>query len=307
MKAFIAAAGFGERLRPLTELTAKPLVPVLNVPAIAYALALVFEAGIDQIAVNAHWHHEQLTDFFAHHDHFGRRFAFSIEAVLQGTGGGLMGCRPFLQDDRFVMLNGDMILDVDLRRVIAAHERSGRRGLLVVRPVPEAGRVTVDGGLVVDMRGLAGHPLTARHDYTGVAVMDPEIFSHLVAAPSDIVVTGFMALVARGELAAWEYDGPVHDIGTIVSYRAANEAMRSDGTLAKRVAAATGLRAAAIADDALIDASAIVERSVIGSRCRIGAGARVADAVLLPGVSVAPGETVAGSVRWNPESFAIRV
>ena len=71
MKAFLLAAGFGERLRPLTENTPKPLLKINDIPSICYSLMLLKEAGIRDVVCNLHYKHDKIIDFFEKNSFFG--------------------------------------------------------------------------------------------------------------------------------------------------------------------------------------------------------------------------------------------
>ncbi|MBN2077900.1 MAG: NDP-sugar synthase [Spirochaetes bacterium] len=292
MKAFLLAAGFGERLRPLTESMPKPLAPVMNVPALCYALTLLKEAGVTEVVCNLHHLRECIRDFFRAHNNFGIDLVFSVEETILGTGGGLMKCRALLDDGPFFYINSDIIADIDLASLARDHDRTGARGTMVVAPCAEGGgRVAVRDGAVVNLRSLLAREETPRHDFVGAAVFDPEIFDRLSSGVSDIVETGLISIAREGALAAFEYGGPWYDIGTPESYRRANIDLAEGGmALLERIHGATGFKPGAVSSRAAIGEGVRIIRSVIGEGCRVGKGALVEESVLLPGSSVGPGE-----------------
>jgi mannose-1-phosphate guanylyltransferase len=300
MKAFLLAAGYGERLRPITDGMPKPLVPVMNVPCVCYALTLLKEAGVTDVACNLHHLPEKIEAFFRAHDSFGMNITFFREPAILGTGGGLANCRGLLDGGPFVYINSDIITDIDIRALSAAAGAAGAAGALAVRRThPGRGRVAVNGGRVVNLRGILPGTPAPGHDFVGVAVLTPAIFDHLAAGYSDVVETGFIALAREGGLVCRELDGMWHDIGTVESYRAANvELIDMEAGYAGRVRAATGIAPEAVSPGAALGPGARVVRSVIGKGCSIGEGAVVEESVLLPGVRVAPGECIARQVRW---------
>lgn len=298
MKAFLLAAGLGERLRPLTASMPKPLVPVMNVPALCYAITLLKEAGVTEVVCNLHHLRGSVRRFFSEHEHFGISIVLSEEDLLLGTGGGLMKCRHLLDDGPFYYLNSDIVADIDLKSLARAHAESGARGTMAVAPCPEgSGRVAVLDGAVVNLRSLIPRDETPRHDFVGAAVLDPAIFRGLRSGVSDIVETGLISLVREHALAAYEYRGPWHDIGTAESYRVANVDLARNGMgVLERIPGATGFKPRALSARAEIDAGARIIHSVIGDGCRVGEGALVEESVLLPGCGVGPGERVVRAV-----------
>jgi len=294
MKAFLLAAGFGERLRPLTDRIPKPLAPVMNVPALCYALSLVKKAGITDIVCNVHYHREQIIEFFRRNNDFGLNITFSIEETILGTGGGLENCREHFKGGPFIYINSDIIVPVDLKSFISSCDTSRMDGSLLVS-VSEGpdSRVTVRDGRVINLRTLLPVGEKPGHDFLGIAVLTPEIFKYLKRGFSDIVENGFVDMVKRGSLGFHEYLGPWHDIGSIESYHRANMALLDiNDNWKKEVCAATGMEPQAVAPAARIGRDCVISRSVIGEGCAIGDGAVIEESVLWPGTVVGAGARV---------------
>jgi len=298
MKAFLLAAGFGERLRPLTDAMPKPLVPVMNVPALCYAVALIKKAGINDIVCNVHYHREQIIDFFGRNKNFGLDIAFSIEETILGTGGGLENCREHFRGGPFLYINSDIIAPVDLESFISSCDTSRMSGsLLVSKGTGPDSRVTVRDGRVINLRKILPVEESPGHDFLGIAVLTPEIFGFLKHGFSDIVENGFIDLVKRGSLGCHEYHGSWHDIGSMESYRRANMALLDMGNdFRETVINATAMKPVAVAPTARIGRDCSITRSVIGEGCVVGDGAVIAESVILPGVSVRTEERVVGKV-----------
>ena len=123
MKAMILAAGRGERLRPLTEHTPKPLVRVGGTPLIAHQLRWLASAGITEIVVNLHHLGEQIASFCGDGQQFGVAIQYSREEELLETAGGILNALPLLGDEPFVVLNGDVYTDFPFARLPAAPPR----------------------------------------------------------------------------------------------------------------------------------------------------------------------------------------
>ncbi|HNW29015.1 MAG TPA: NDP-sugar synthase [Spirochaetota bacterium] len=301
MKAFLLAAGFGERLRPLSDAMPKPLVPVMNVPAICYAMSLIKNAGITDVVCNVHYRREQIMEFFRRNNNFGLNIAFSVEETILGTGGGLENCRKHLQDAPFVYINSDIIAPVDLKSFMASYDASSEDGsLLVSRSSGPGGRVTVKDGRVINLRTLLPVDEKPGHDFLGIAVLSPEVFKYLKRGFSDIVENGFIDLVKRGSLGCQEYAGPWHDIGSIESYRLANMALLDmDEGFRNAVMSATAMEPRAIDASARIGKNCAITRSVIGAGCDIGVGAVIEESVLLPEAAAESGAVMVRQVVFN--------
>ena len=127
MRAMVLCAGFGTRLRPLTDKIPKPLVPLCGLPLLRYNFALLKNAGVEEIVVNTH-------HLGAEMEKGARAIAAELGLGLQvsreekqilGTGGGVRRAEKLLGDGTFFLLNGDMIFDVDLGAALAAHRKAG--------------------------------------------------------------------------------------------------------------------------------------------------------------------------------------
>ncbi len=290
MKAFVLAAGFGTRLRPLTGSIPKPLIPVLNIPSLCYTLFLLKEAGIREIICNLHYHADQVAIHLEKHDFYGMNIMISEEKEILGTGGGLKKCESLIGNDDFILINSDIITDIDLQELIAAHRKSAVSGTLMLHATPRAaaiGHIGVCNGRVMDFRNMRRTGLRSNLIYTGTAILSPEIFNYLETGFSSIVDTGFTGLIDNGGLASYEHKGFWQDIGTLEEYLHSSIANnRPILDLGSRMQKTLGIRPHMIADDATISPEATVTSSVIGQRCRIGPGALIENSILLPGVSI---------------------
>lgn len=210
MRAMILAAGKGTRLRPLTDTVPKPLIEVAGRPMIAFALDLVRAAGIRDVVINLHHLGDQIRDRLDDGGAYGVRIAYTVEDPILETGGGIANARPFLDGDRFAVLNADTVIDVDLGSVVAAHVRRGALATMVLRADPDVARY---GAIEIDaddrIRRFLGHAdpaLTAAAAtglralmYPGVMVFDPRIFAYLPPGVYSITRDVFPRLLAARE------------------------------------------------------------------------------------------------------------
>ncbi|MCZ6618481.1 MAG: nucleotidyltransferase family protein [Gammaproteobacteria bacterium] len=221
MKAMILAAGRGERLRPITDSTPKPLVKVAGEPLIFHQIRKLKAAGINRLVINLHHLGAQIEQVLGTGDQFGVKIRYSHEANLLETGGGVVNALPLLGSDPFVILNGDIYTDfpfTDLPVKLASDTELH----LVLTPKPdfrEAGDFMYASGRVI-----------ARGDdyvYCGIAILRPEIFA-------DIPVTRFslrdifFSAVRRGTVSAQVWRGYWTDIGNPEQLAAVNAAASHD-------------------------------------------------------------------------------
>lgn len=204
----ILAAGFGSRLRPLTDRVPKPLLAVGGKPLIAYPLALARAAGIRDVVINLHHHGAAIRAALGDGAAFGVSIRYSDEDPILDTGGGILRARPLLGGERFVVLNSDSIVDLDLRRLVDWHVARGGVATMVLRRDREQarfGEIEIDAASRV--RRLLGRPAAAPAPLTpfmfaGVHVLEPAVFDHMASGAFGIVKQTYPALLAA--------DRPVH-------------------------------------------------------------------------------------------------
>lgn len=185
MKGMVLAAGFGSRLRPLTDRAPKPLIEVAGKPLIAYSLALLRAAGVREVIVNLHHRGEDIRAALGDGAAFGLSIAYSAEEPILDTGGAIRRARPFLDGGRFFVLNADIICDVDLRAVAAWHAERGALATMVLRPDREAARygaIEIDAGGRI--RRFLGEPEQVDEPlrelmFAGIHVFEPAVFDFM--------------------------------------------------------------------------------------------------------------------------------
>jgi len=287
MKAMVLAAGLGRRMRPLTLLRAKPVLPVLGRPLVAHTLEALARAGIREAIVNLHHLPESLTTALGTGRRFGLRVRYVREPVILGTGGGPRAVRELFDGEPALLVNGDVWFDFDLRRITARHRASGALATLALRGM---GKRETYSEVVTDRTGrivsIGGRPRSGPGRvsmFTGIHVLDSRLLERLPPGPSDSVRDLYLPMLAEGaRLAGVRPAGAWYDFGRPALYRDAQLAMlRRRGRSQLVVGAA-----------ARVSAGADVARSVIGARSRVGAGSRVERSVLWEDAVVEPGAQV---------------
>ncbi|WP_425318269.1 N-acetylmuramate alpha-1-phosphate uridylyltransferase MurU [Pseudomonas nitroreducens] len=173
MKAMILAAGKGERLRPLTLHTPKPLVRAGGVPLIEYQLQALRQAGFDQLVINHAWLGQQIEDHLGDGSAVGVSIRYSPEGEPLETGGGIFKALPLLGDDAFVIANGDIWTDFDYASLHGALAEGDLAHLVLVdNPGHHTrGDFCLRDGRVSDYR--EGQPSLT---YSGIAILRPQLF-----------------------------------------------------------------------------------------------------------------------------------
>jgi mannose-1-phosphate guanylyltransferase len=303
VKGFILAAGFGERLRPLTQRCAKSLMPVLNVPVICYALHLLKEAGIRDILCNLHYRSQDIIDFFEQHASFDLNITFSREEEILGTGGGVKRCEHLIGESDFVLINSDVVMDLDVTALIDAHRAGSNGATLALFRTEEAasmGSIALQGGRVVDLGNIRSTGIASDLIYTGCAVLSPHIFKYLRFEYSSIVDTGYCGLIENHRIGYHIHPGMWRDIGRPSSYWRTNlDMIHAKGELKDRLSSTLGMQSEIVSPGAIVHESARVRDSVIGDGASVGKNAFVEDSVVLPGAGVPDNCTVKSAIVYR--------
>ncbi|HXC60985.1 MAG TPA: nucleotidyltransferase family protein [Steroidobacteraceae bacterium] len=207
MKAMLLAAGRGERMRPLTDHTPKPLLEVAGRPLIAWHLRRLAQAGIRDVVINLSWLGEMIATALGDGAAHGVRIQYSREPwpALE-TGGGIRQALPLLGDDPFLLVNGDVYTDVDFE---ALQLRPGDLAQLVLVPNPDhhpRGDFWLEDARIAE----AG---AQRLTYSGVALLRPELL--LEAEPGRFpLLPWLLKAQVAGRLGGQRHDGLWIDVGT---------------------------------------------------------------------------------------------
>lgn len=226
LRGMVLCAGYGTRLRPLTDLVPKPLLPVGGRALLDLAVASLDHAGVGPIVVNTHHLGDQVAAHLAARAD-ALRFTLSPEAEILGTGGALDGARAFLaQADEILLHNGDVLTDVDLAPLLAAHRALGAVATLLLVDCPAVNTVDVAAdGRVLRLAGRPeaagdGEPTARRLTYSGIAVFARRLLDDVPSGPSSLVDV-LAALIARDPHAvrAWTPAGVAwDDVGTFARW-----------------------------------------------------------------------------------------
>jgi mannose-1-phosphate guanylyltransferase len=336
MQAIVLVGGEGTRLRPLTLTTPKPALRLVDRPFIEYACDWLARHGVDEVVMACGFRAEDLRDALGDETAGGIRVSYVEEPEPLGTAGPVrLALDRGLLGERFLVLNGDLLSDLDLSRLQEAHAERGATATIGVHPVAEPGpyglvRRTGDGAVTEFVEKPDPDEVDTDEVNAGAYVLERSVAESIPAGRSvSIERETFPALVGEG-LYAERLEGYWLDIGTpqrfleaaadILERRvstAAGERLDSDGMLIEDGAevagtligpAVVGSRSvlepgavagprAALAPQCRLGRDAIVSASLIGAGCAVGARARVEGSILADGVVVGEGAHIAsGSV-----------
>ncbi len=302
MKAMILAAGYGERLWPLTADRTKPALPVLGKPLVGYVAEYLARFGIKDVVVNLHHHPDSVRRSLGDGSQFGVTLEYVHEPVILGTSGALDNARTLLEGDTFIVVNGKLITDLDLRAALREHRAHNALATLVLRPNPKFERfsfVELEDGLVKRFAGMPSRESWQTDDaplmFTGIHIIEPRIFEYIPqGAFSDSVIDVYPQAIAKGErILGHVAEGMWYELSTMQRYLDISLALlRDEG------------RDVFAGQNSSIDSKAKVGDSILWDNVRIGPGASVRRSVLGDGVRIATGESIEDAVIVRVEVVA---
>lgn len=215
MKAMILAAGRGERMRPLSDDTPKPLLEVHGKPLIAYHLHALAKAGVREVVINVSYLAEKIRRALGDGSEYGLKIQYSFEAEALETGGGIYQALPLLGDAPFIIVNGDIWTDYPLQQL--PHQLSNLAHLVLVdNPgFKTHGDLGLENGQVT----LVENP---PYTYSGIAVFHPDLFKNASAGKFPLLQI-FKPAIAAKQISGEHYGGVWVDIGTPERYQALSE------------------------------------------------------------------------------------
>jgi mannose-1-phosphate guanylyltransferase len=336
VQALVLAGGEGTRLRPLTLTTPKPVLPLAGRPFLTFMLDWLHGHGVDEAILSLGFLsdavHEVLGDIQS-----GMRLRYVHEEEPLGTAGPVrLAADEGILADRFMVINGDVLTDMDLTAELAQHERTGAAGTLALIEVDDVASYGVvptdDDGRVIEFLEKSPGPAPTNRINAGAYVLERSVVDLIPAGRAvSFEREVFPQMVGNG-LYGWAADGYWIDIGTPERYLEATWdllAGRVASTLPERdetgslvsessltggahigpqsvlgahcsVGADAAIERSVLHERVIVGADAVVRGSIVGAGARIGEGARMQDAVIGAGAEVAPGTTLEPGARVDP-------
>jgi len=225
MKAMILAAGFGTRLRPLTDVTPKPLLPVSGTPMIVWNLLLLKRHGFQEVIINLHHLGAMIRQTLGDGTGFGMQITYSHEPLILGTGGGIKQVESYFQGEPVLVLNGDTLFELDLTALIAFHRSQQAAATMVLRQDPEAARwglvEVTDRAEVIRItgRGRSVSAPTAARMFAGIHILHPRLLHALPVGKESSIIDAYVRGIQEGErIMGYDFDGYWNDVGTPERY-----------------------------------------------------------------------------------------
>ena len=295
MRAVVLVGGFGTRLRPLTLTVPKPMLPIGHVPMIARLVDRLGRGGVTDVVLALGFRPEPFREAFPDGRCGDVALAYAVEPEPLDTAGAIKFAADFAGiDDTFVVANGDVMTDLNVSELVAAHRSFGAEATLHLIGVDDPSAFGVvdlgdDGRVHAFVEKPAPGTEPSNLINAGTYVFEPSVLDRIPAATKVSVERDtFQRIVADGGLYGLATDDYWIDAGVPALYRAANLDLL-DGK--RRSEHAEGVAASAdVADDVTL------VHSIVGDGVSIATGATVVDSVLLPGATVAAGATVERSL-----------
>jgi mannose-1-phosphate guanylyltransferase len=299
VQAVILVGGEGTRLRPLTSTVPKPVVPLVDRPLMGYMLEWLKGHGVEDVVMLMGYLATALRNVLGDGSAYGLRIRYVEEPEPRGTGGALKFAESLL-DERFLMLNGDVLSDMNLSEQIAQHEKTGARGTLALVPVDDPSayglvRLEEDRSVREFVEKPSPDAIDTNLISAGAYVLERDVVD-LIEPDRNVSIEReiWPQLVGDG-LYAFPHEAYWVDIGTPERYLQATFDLL-EGTCRSSVTERLGDTFTAIGPDVEV-AGRVVPPAVVGRGTRIAAGAHVGSlAVLGDGVTVGEGATIERSV-----------
>ena len=287
--ALVLTAGLGTRLHPLSLVRAKAALPVAGEVLIARILRRLRQFGIERVVLNLHHLAETITREVGDGSAFGLQVRYSWESIVLGSAGGTARAIPLLAADRFLVINGDTIADVDLDALAAKHVESGALvTMAVVDGDPNYGGVLADGegvvhGFVRGTTGTPGPPASgATFHFVGAQAVNASAFTAVDPnQPLETVKDLYPRLIAATPRAVrvLPSDAEFFDIGTPPGYlhTASHLAVREGKPLDR-------------GERCVVHSNARIERTILWNDVTVESGASLVECIVADGVTVPAGE-----------------
>ncbi|MET0904175.1 MAG: NDP-sugar synthase [Acidimicrobiales bacterium] len=292
MRAVVLVGGFGTRLRPLTLHTPKQMLPVVNRPMIERVVERLAEHGVSQAVLAMGYRPDAFQAAYPDGRCAGVDLHYAIEPEPRDTAGAIrFAALDAGIAERFLVLNGDILTDLDLGGLLALHERTGAEGTIALHRVDDPSAFGVvptddDGRVTAFIEKPPRDEAPTDLINAGTYVLEASVLDRIEPeVPVNVERVTFPAMVADGSLFAFDGDTYWLDAGTPTTYLAAN----LDLINGRRGATEPGVHPDADVDGAVAGA-------VIGAGVQVGDGAIVAGSVVLPGAVIGAGALVQDAI-----------
>src|SRR3989338_7895981 len=225
MHVIILAGGLGTRLRPLTDATPKPLLPVKGKPIIEHAILNFARHGVKDVILSVGYHAGKIRDYFGQGDKWGVNIDYAIETEPLGTGGALKKAAEGLAGT-FLAINGDNLADFDWTRMLSAHRDSGAQITLALFPVEDVtqyGIARLDGSKILEfIEKPAREAAPTNLNNAGGYIFEHTVLAMLPDGQCSVEKDCFAKLAPSGVVSAFHHSGQWYPTDTLEKYQKAD-------------------------------------------------------------------------------------
>ena len=309
-KAFVLGAGLGIRLRPLTNLVPKPLLPIFGKPLITFALDHLRRAGIEKFWINSHHLPESFAAQFPASEYNGASLELVYEPDVLETGGGIKNIEHRIGDETFVVYSGDVLTDLPIDRLIEEHRAKDNDVTLALRTTgfSKSVRWQRETGRVTDLLGAIGSGDPGELDFAGISVWNSSVFPRI---PPGIRIS-FVPIIIEWMKSGGKIGGVPLEESRWFNLGSRKEYLSAHQVIARERWVPDYLRGDSwpVQSDPsarISPGSQVAGGSYVGARCTVERDVLLEDSILFPGSIVPPGTTlrscVVAGVRIEPGSY----
>ncbi|MFT5203815.1 MAG: mannose-1-phosphate guanylyltransferase [Candidatus Aldehydirespiratoraceae bacterium] len=294
MKAVVLVGGFGTRLRPLTLTAPKQMLPVIDRPMLEHVVGALGSHGIDEVTLSLGYKEDVFREAYPDSECAGVALRYAVEPEPLDTAGAVrFAAEAAGIDETFIVINGDVFTDLNVREVWDRHHEIGAEGTIALTPVDDPSRYGVvptdEAGKVL---GFVEKPprdeAPTNWINAGTYVLEPSVLARIETGRKvSLERETFPAMVTDGGLWAVQSNAYWVDAGTPITYLQIQMDLL-DGVRGEKVNG--------ISPGASVDAAATIERSVVMDGATIAAGAVIRNALISGGATVGIDAVVEGSV-----------
>ena len=307
MKAMILAAGVGSRLDPLTRNLPKPMVPIVNKPVMEHIVELLAKHGFKEIMVNLHYLGDQIQEYFGTGQKWGVKIHYSPEDQLWGDAGSVKRCESFFDEDTFVVVGGDDLADIDIKRLVRFHEEKKALATIALSLVDDPSEYGIallnDRGRITRfLEKPKGEVIFSNSANTGVYIFDKHIFELIPKGVPYGFGNNLFPLLLQQKSRFYGYLTRSYwkDVGNLRQYQEAHRDALS-GRVEVKLPYKEVKKYVWMGENVEIDPSAEIGYPVIiGNNCRIEKGAKLLEySILGDDCVLEEGSAVKQSVLWH--------
>lgn len=235
----IFAAGFGTRLKPITDKIPKALVPINGKPILEHVISKLIREGIDEIIINVHYLSDQIINFLNKKNNFGIRIEISEEECLLDTGGGLKQASWFFNDNKpFLVYNVDIISNINIKKMLEFHKNSEAIATIAVRNRTSSRYFLFNnesflcgwkniktGEEIISKEFKLLNPLA----FSGIHIINPSVFNYMDESVKFSIVETYLKLSINQSILGYNHSNDIwFDIGNIKKMEMAEKFLKEN-------------------------------------------------------------------------------